>query len=208
MSSAICKLDIASLRKQLEDLRENFVHLVADGLEKMAVKAIDQRYQGGVKEAAGPYGDTGALYGRLDKLNSRLIPVTLKNVRPERWPDIEAVVKRRGVGKTRYFYVDRVKLAAFHRKQLSKRLARLGGAGWSIRVKIDGDYFVEVSIIKNGAMTKADRYAADALEAAMWRIFSDNASGIIRDAIRDAGAGYTKPKMSFRQWKAQMRARR
>lgn len=189
MSRATFKLPTSTLRAKIQRVREALPRLVAAGLQQIAEESIEQRYGGalgGLKESV--EWDRGMIHGRVQKLHSLFVPVTLKHVRREQFPDLravyEAMVKRKqSTYRGRYrFWVDRNKLAAFEHEILSRSLRRLSSGAWKITLTpYSGD--MRVTVRKKGRSTKADKAAAAEVVAVMQSIFAARASAILYAAL-------------------------
>lgn len=187
MSKATFKLPTAQIRAKIQRIREAFPRVVAAGLQQIAEEALAERYgSGGAKEAA--EWDRGMVHGRLRKLDALFVPVTLKHVRREQFPDLrlvyEAMVKRKQHtyrGRSR-FWVDATKLASFERELLARSLRRLSAGKWKISLGTAwGD--IRVSVRKQGRITKADKAAAADVVRVMKSIFAARASAMLYDAL-------------------------
>src|SRR5687768_14047032 len=142
MSRFSMRLDTRAMRDKIREIRERIPGIVASGLKVIAERALEERYaQYGGLQAAAEW--RGEVYGRLSKLDAVFVPVKLKHVRREQWPDLQPIFDARVRRKQetymgrRRFWVDEVKLDALRRQQIAKRMRQLSGGEWRIRIKVD-----------------------------------------------------------------------
>lgn len=187
MSTLTTRLDLSRLRARLQRAREMLPRIVAAEMKVIAERALEQRYFGGLKTAA--VEDRGILHGRLQKLGAVFVPVTLKHVRREQWPDLhpiyDARVRRRQSsyqGRS-IFWVDEVKLDALRREMLQNLLKKgLARGTWKIHLRADfGD--IRVTVVKQGRSTRSDHRVAAEMTALMQAMFAERASAMLYRAL-------------------------
>ena len=184
MSSLTSKLDTSRLRAQCERIRARLPVVIAERMKTIAAEAVEQIDVGGSYRG-------GRAYNAIDRLRARFVPVTLKHIRREQWPDVAGLyygrvpmVTRRGV-KVNRVWVDSNKLDAL-RTRIIARIARQlkDPEQWRIAITADEDE-VRVSITKQGRASKSDLELVAALTRQIKAMFAEHATAMLYAALAE-----------------------
>lgn len=182
MSTATVRLRTDALRARLARIRERLPDVLEARMKKIAAEAVEQI------DVPGSWSG-GRAYNAIDSLAARFVPVTLKHVRREQWPDVAGLyygrvpwVTRKGV-KVKRVWVDAAKLADL-RQRIIRRLARQikDPKQWKISVTaVEGE--VRVRIVKQGRAGNRDRQIAAALTRQIQAMFAEQATAVLYEAL-------------------------
>lgn len=182
MSTATVRLRTDALRARLARIRTRLPDVLEERMKRIAAEVVEQiDVEGSWRGGRG--------YNALRSLSARFVPVTLKHVRREQWPDVAGLyygrvpwVTRNGV-KVKRVWVDAAKLADL-RQRIIQRLARQikDPSQWKISVAAHRES-VRVEIVKQGRASKRDRQIAEALTRQIKAMFAEQASATLYEAL-------------------------